>query len=162
MLRGRPALEVEYPILDWFSVEAAPMLGVQPMIYDAFHQSGYGISVTAGFWLDDKAFSGFVIRPLFQLNRMHYTTDFEGDPGVDSSTNLYHTEVRLGGMVGRHARWKWFTIAGGLGLTIDVNATNSNQRLRIDEMTSPKVHAFGQRFSPKVDLISRFSLGVVF
>ena len=138
------------------------MLGVQPMIFDAFDQSGFGLSLSAGFWLDGEAFSGFVVRPMVQFNSMHYTTDYTGGLGQDESKDITHTEVRLGGLLGSHARWNYFTIAGGFGLLIDANATETNKTLRVDTGTAYKVHGFGQRLSPKVDIISRISLGVVF
>jgi hypothetical protein len=162
ILRGRPALEIEYLLLDWLTVEAAPMLGTQPMIFDEFEQSGLGLGASVGFWLDGKAFSGYVLRPLMQINAMRYQTDWEGELNENDSTDVKHTEVRVGGMIGGHNRWNFFTIAWGIGLTVDTNADDSERRLRIDGENNPKVHAFGQMFSPKVDIISRLSLGVIF
>ncbi|MFW5739379.1 MAG: hypothetical protein ACOC1F_03325 [Myxococcota bacterium] len=162
ILRGRPALEVEYLLLDWLTVEAAPMLGTQPMIYDEFDQSGVGFGASLGFWLDGDAFSGYVLRPLMQINAMHYETDYEGPLNENEHTDIEHTEVRVGGMLGGHNRWNFFTIAWGIGLTVDTNADDSEKTLRWDENNAAKIHDFGQVFSPKVDIISRLSLGVIF
>ncbi len=162
VLRGRPALEVEYLLLDWLTVEAAPMLGTQPMIFDEFEQSGYGFGASVGLWLDGKAFSGYVLRPLIQINKMSYSTDYEGSLGENEHTDIDHTEFRIGGMLGVHHRWNFFTIAGGLGLTVDTRADDSERTLRWSSTDAAEIHKFGQIFSPKVDLVSRLSLGVVF
>jgi len=162
ILRGRPALEIEYKLLDWLTVEGAPMLGTQPMIFNEFDQSGYGFGASLGLWLDGKAFSGYVLRPLMQINAMHYKTDYTGPLEADEYNDIKHTEVRVGGMIGGHNRWDFFTIAWGIGLTVDTNADNPDTALRYSEATAWKIHDFGQVFSPKVDLISRLSLGVIF
>jgi hypothetical protein len=162
ILRGRPALEVEYVLLDWLTVEGAPMLGTQPMIFNEFDQSGYGFGASLGLWLDGKAFSGYVLRPLMQINAMHYKTDYTGPLEENEFNDIEHTEVRVGGMIGGHNRWDFFTIAWGIGLTVDTNVDNSETALRYSEATAWKIHDFGQVFSPKVDLISRLSLGVIF
>ena len=162
VLRGRPALEVEYLLLDWLTVEGTPMLGTQPMIFDEFEQSGFGFGASMGLWLDGRAFSGYVLRPLIQINAMHYKTDYEGTLNEDEYTDIEHTEVRVGGMIGGHNRWNFFTIAWGIGLTVDTNADDPDKALRTDKDTAYPIHDFGQVFSPKVDIISRLSLGIVF
>ncbi|HQB42860.1 MAG TPA: hypothetical protein PLV85_04610, partial [Polyangiaceae bacterium] len=124
ILRGRPSLEIEYLLLDWLTVEAVPMLGTQPMIFDSFEQSGAGIGAGLGIWLDGKAFSGYVLRPLMQINAMHYKTDYTGTLMENESNDIEHTEVRVGGMIGGHNRWDFFTIAWGIGLTVDTNVDN--------------------------------------
>ena len=162
ILRGRPSIEVEYKLLDWLTVEAVPMLATQPMIFDEFEQSGFGFGAGLGIWLDGDAFSGYVLRPLVQINAMHYQSDYEGPLMENEHTDIEHTEVRVGGMIGGHNRWDFFTIAWGIGLTVDTNADDPEKKLRIDEDNAAKIHQFGQVFSPKVDLISRLSLGVIF
>lgn len=158
VLRGRPALEVEYLLLDWLTVEAAPMLGVKPMIVNDFNQSGFGLGASAGFWLNGRAFSGYVIRPVLQINSMHYTTDHEDKDLSD----IKHTEVRVGGLFGSHLRWDFFTVAFGVGLLVDTNATDPKKKLVTEDNDAYGVHDFGQVLSPKVDIISRISFGVIF
>jgi len=162
VLRGRPALEAEYRLLDWLTVEGTPMLGTQPMIFDEFEQSGLGFGASLGLWLDGEAFSGYVLRPLMQINAMKYKTDYDGSLQDNEHTEIDHTEVRVGGMLGGHNRWDFFTIAWGIGLTVDTNAGDPDKTLRYSEDTAWQIHDFGQVFSPKVDIISRLSLGVVF
>ena len=155
VLRGRPALETEFYLLDWLTVEAAPMLGVNPVLFTDFQQRGFGIGASVGFWPSGNAFQGLVVRPVVQVNSMHYTTD------SDVNNDVRHTEVRVGGFLGQHLRWNFFTIEAGIGLLVDTNATNPD--LVLESRTKRyEVHAFSQILSPKVDIISRIALGVVF
>ena len=160
ILRGRPALEVEYlpPFVDWLTIEAAPMLGTQPMLVNDFDQSGGGLGLSLGFWLNGKAFSGYVLRPIVQINAMHYKSDCTELCG---ESDIKHTETRVGGMLGWHLRWGFFTIAGGFGLTVDTNAKDLD-RVLSGKTKNWDVHGSTQALSPKVDIISRLSLGVVF
>jgi len=162
ILRGRPALEVEYlpPFVDWLTIEAAPMLGVQPMITNDFNQSGGDLGLGLGFWLNGKAFNGYVLRPIVQINAMHYTSDCTDNCGA-GETDIKHTETRIGGLIGSHYRWEFVTLAFAFGLVVDTNAKDLDKVLS-GKRSNWEVHAFGQALSPKVDIVSRISLGVVF
>ncbi|MCL2824240.1 MAG: hypothetical protein FWD57_09635, partial [Polyangiaceae bacterium] len=72
--------------------------------------------------------------------------------------DVSHSEMRVGGMIGSHHCWSAFTIAFGFGLLVDLNATDSERLLGGYTVHKP----LQQVLSPKVDLMSRISLGVVF
>ena len=160
LLQGRPALEIEFYLLDWLTVEVTPMYRVQSVAFvaDDYEQSGLGLGADVGFWLNKQAFRGFVLRPVFQVNPMHYASDAVTD------NDVRHTEVRVGGIFGNHYRWSFFTLELGIGVLVDVNATDRKKVLCTGELScnGVLVHQFGANLSPKVDIVNRIALGVIF
>ena len=161
VLDGRPALEVEYNLLDFLTVEAAPMMATNPMITDLYQQSGGGIGLSLGLWPRGDAFEGLVLRPLLQINKMSYSTSYEGTPESDELTTYDHTEVRVGGMIGSHSRWDFFTIAWGFGLVVDTQHEKVGKYLRATDTEKITIDEFGG-LEPKVAIMTRLSLGFIF
>ena len=150
VFRGRPSIEVEYHLIGPLTVEVAPMLAIDPIAYD-YQQSGGGASASLGIWLDGEPWSGWVIRPMVQVNAINYTSDYTGLLDPDESTDFSHTEVRVGGMLGGHMRWGAFTIATGIGILVDTRDDDTALRVNANESFDP----------PKVDLAGRLSLGFI-
>jgi len=161
IIDGRPSLELEYRLMDYFSVEATPMMATQPMITDKYDQSGGGVGFSLGIWPRGDVFEGLVVRPLLQINKMKYTSNYDGPVESDEVLEYEHTEFRVGGLIGSHSRWDFFTIAWGFGLVVDTRHENVNQYLRTGETEKVTIDDFGG-LAPKVAIIGRLSLGFIF
>jgi hypothetical protein len=162
IIDGRPSLLVDYKLIDMLTVEAAPMLANTPMITNEYNQSGGGVGLSLGIWLEGKAFEGYVLRPMLQLNAMNYSSDYQGPLEQKDKVDYEHTEVRLGGMLGSQSRWNFFTIGWGFGLLVDSKAKDKGETLRISEQDSIPLHSGLGGLSPKVEIFGRLSLGFVF
>ena len=159
---ARPTLELEYAFLKNLSVELTPMQAVDPIITNDYKQSGGGLGLSMGLWLNGKACSGYVLRPVLQINDMHYESDYDGPLGENELTSYDHTEVNVGGMLGSFNTFGPVCLATGIGLLVDTKAERKDRRLRVSENDSWALdNGFGG-LAPKVSLLFRLSLGIVF
>jgi hypothetical protein len=145
--------------MDWLSLEVSPMMASNSLVYD-YSQSGGGVGFSLGIWPEGRAFQGWVLRPILQVNSMKYTSNYGGpfnDPSLGSQT-VNHTEMIVGGEIGSHHRIKFFTLAWGFGLGVDTNVQKNNEEyLATGAGDHSKVVA-------KVHFVDmgRLSLGVIF
>ncbi len=180
ILQGRPALELEYAPIKWLSIEVTPMLATKSLISDV-EQSGGGVGASVGFWLDGTAYSGTVLRPLFEVNAMTYKSPYSPPAGYDENLDGVlqhkHTETRIGGMIASHHRWGGFTIVTGFGLLVDTAAKKDPRCDQAQSAANPKGYcvlrtsdqnttdiygSFASGLETKVDWLLRLSLGAVF
>lgn len=182
LLEGRLGLELEVELTSFLTVEMVPVFvaSEQPPslnlggIPDTLHQRSNGLgamsgaSAGLGFWLEGDTLEGTVIRAI--ITNYAYTYAAEDDAGTIDEVS--HTERQLYGMIGSHARWKAFTIAGGIGLGVELNkqsrcpdgldpsdCDDSELLLRIDR--SDEYVNLNSSLYPAV-IHGRISLGVVF
>lgn len=127
LLRGRLGLEMEVGLLSFMTVELIPVFvtsssdlldGIRSPLSQESNGLGAmsGVSIDAGFWLGGKPLHGYVLRAIFE--NYGYTYKLATDVGSDK---LSHTDRVLMGMIGSVTRIGAFTIAGGLGLGMDLN-----------------------------------------
>jgi hypothetical protein len=133
-----------------------------------------GASIDAGFWLSGDVLRGTVLRAMLQ--NYSYTYKTHDDAGQIDSTS--HTKRVLMGMIGSHNRWGAFTLAGGIGLGIDLNKQQrcyktgdtigapsgsdcGEIQVALDRSARPTVFDAGGFLYPAV-LDLRISLGVAF
>jgi hypothetical protein len=189
LIEGRLGIELEIGILKWLSVEAVPIFVVneEPPTFNYASREGSltqesnglgpiaGSSLSAGFWLEGKALQGYVLRAI--LTNYGYTYKASDGDGVFDEVS--HTERHFYGFIGSHSRWGAFTLAGGIGLGVELNketrcfpsgATSSSQATRsgcdddqfdiaLDrEMDQPPGN-LNSGFHP-VQIMGRISLGV--
>lgn len=188
LLEGRFGIEAEAALFGFMTVELIPVFVVndQPPTFNfagapkVLRQESNGIGslsgagVDVGFWLDGTPLRGYVIRVGITNESYAYRT--EDDVGeIDS---LEHTERRAFALFGSHMRWGAFTIAGGIGLGMELNdeercfapnatsvgqATTSGCKgqllLATDRATLEPVDLNGGLHP--MYLMGRFSLGVV-
>jgi hypothetical protein len=188
LLEGRLGLELEVGLLKFMSVELVPVFVVSdqpPMlnfsgIEDTLYQQSNGLgalagsSLSVGFWLEGKAFQGYVLRAI--LTNYGYTYETKDDAGkIDEAS---HTERHFYGYIGSQSTWGAFTIAGGIGLGVELNkeqrcfptnniadAQTSNcpdddeQLIALDRNVS-RVADLNSPLHP-IQLMARFSLGIV-
>jgi hypothetical protein len=131
LLEGRLGLELEVGLLEFMTFELVPVFVVndQPPtlnlsgVEDTLRQESNGLgamsgaSLGLGFWLQGRVLRGTVLRAIFQNQGYTYKT-------VDSGGTIdrfSHTDRVLMGMIGSHSRFGAFTIAGGIGLGVDLN-----------------------------------------
>jgi hypothetical protein len=134
-----------------------------------------GAAVDVGLWLDGKAFHGYVIRG--GVSTYGYTYRTEDDVGEIDSVDANETVGFV--MFGSQSSWGAFTIAGGIGLGVQLNkkqrcfpqgATSVGQattsgcddelQIAIDRQAQDVVNLHSSIYP--VDLMGRFSLGVLF
>jgi hypothetical protein len=186
LLEGRLGLEFEVGLLDFLTVELVPTFVVQekpPTLNlsgapDVLRQESNGLgpmsgaALDVGFWLDGTAFHGYVIRVGVATYGYSYTT--QDDIGVIDSVDV--TERQAFAMFGSQASWGAFTLAGGIGLGVELNrqqrcypqgatapqTENCDDALEVatDRSTVEPVDLNGSLFP--VSLVGRFSLGVLF
>jgi hypothetical protein len=189
LLAGRLGIELETEVWEFLSFELVPVFVVndKPPTINLHgldttlsqHSNGLGsmsgASFGLGFWLDGKPFEGSVLRVILTNYGYEYRTDDDAGNQIDS---VKHTERRLYGYFGSHMRWGFFTIAGGIGLGVELNkeercfpdtATSVNQavtsgckgeqQIAITPDTRSVVDLNG--FLHPVYLMGRFSLGIV-
>lgn len=195
IIDGKLGIELEVAVLKFMTAELVPVF----VVNEAPPTFGYltgphglkrksnglgplaGTSVDVGFWLQGRAMDGNVLRVIFTDYGYKYTAP------LDSVT---HTERVLYGYFGSQERWGAFTIAGGLGLGVDLNkqrrcyvADNPNAPgdqmtfhpsnqcddnalfLRTDRVNVPGVAPSVVDLNGGlggVQILVRFSLGVVF
>ena len=189
LIDGRLGIELESSVWKFISVELVPVFVVnsKPPTFNYFntrkdqlsqHSNGLGAlagtSIDAGFWLNGKPFKGYVLRVIFTNYGYTYrTTDDAG-----SIDQVSHTERRLYGYFGTHSKWGFFTIAGGIGLGVELNkqkrcfadtatsvadATTSGCNeldIALDRNLKEIANLNGALYP--IDIMARFSLGVVF
>jgi len=131
LLEGRLGFELEVGLLKWLSVEVVPVFVVndQPPTFnfvgreDPLTQESNGLgalsgaSLSAGFWLEGKPLKGYVLRAI--LTNYGYTYKASDANGVFDEVS--HTERHFYGYFGSHSRFGAFTIAGGIGLGVELN-----------------------------------------
>lgn len=189
VINGRLGLELEVEALDFMTVEAVPQF-VTTEAPPAFNFQGQpdilfqksngwgplaGSSIGAGFWLDGKPFKGSVLR----LYLTNYSIKYVTRDKVGVIDSAVHTERRLMGFLGSHRRFGAFTIAGGIGLGVELNkerrcfanasvasvttdCPSSDQLIALDrDAANAKPQPLNGQFDPAyIDI--RFSLGFVF
>jgi len=188
LLEGRLGIEAEIGLLRFMSFEVVPVfvandkpptfnLGGSADLYQESNGIGSmsGASADLGFWLDGRALRGYVIRVgITNYGYRYYTQDDAGE--IDS---LKHTERRAFFMFGSHSRWGAFTIAGGIGLGVELNkeercfpngstsvsqattsGCNKQMLLALDRNTQDQLDLNGP-LHPMYFMV-RFSLGVAF
>jgi hypothetical protein len=194
LIDGKLGIELEVAVLKWMTVELVPIFVVndQPPSFGYFTgpegikrtSNGLGpiagTSIDVGFWLEGKAMKGNVLRVVFTNYGYEYSAPLD---------RVTHTERHLYGFFGQHSRWGAFTIAGGLGLGVELN-----KQRRCYVRANPDSPGNLARFNPSnqcdenalflrtdkepvgfvpqvvdlsgglggVQIIGRFSLGVVF
>ncbi len=193
LLEGRLGFELETGVWKFISFELVPQFVVNdkpPYFNNVTGRSGIdftqhsngigalsGASIGAGFWLDGKPFEGTVLRVILTNYGYTYRSTDGNGATIDEAS---HTDRQLYGFIGSHARWGFFTIAGGIGLGVELNkqqrcfpdatlgsATGSgcpdNSLLIATDKANPNngpVDVNGSLYP--VYLMGRLSLGVVF
>jgi len=185
LLDGRLGIELEAEVLSFLSVELVPMFVVSeqpPFIGRAFdelvtqHSNGIGAlagtSLGVGFWFSRKALHGTVLRAIFTNYGLSYRSlDADGE----TYDELAHTERHLYGYLGSHTVMGGFTIAGGVGLGVELNrqrrcfegpgTTNPTSDCPKDELQlargATSVWDMNSWTHP-VQILGRISLGVTF
>jgi hypothetical protein len=76
-----------------------------------------GASLGIGWWFQDRAFNGYVLRAVLTNIGINYEAS-DGDGVFDRVT---FTERRFVVYIGSHSRFGFFTIAGGIGLGYELN-----------------------------------------
>lgn len=189
ILAGRLGVQLESQVWKFISVELVPVFVVNDSppelnmhtLSSALTQHSNGLgpisgtSIGAGFWLNGKPFRGTVLRVIFTNYGYSYKTN-------DNSGNLIdqvdHTERQLYGYIGSAARWGFFTIAGGIGLGVELNnqqrcfpsgatigqPTTSNCKGELDIALDKNLQNVANLNGPlhPAYLMARLSLGVVF
>ncbi len=138
LIEGRLGFELEVGLLKWMTAELVPVFvtnDTPPTLSsfggrdDAVKQESNGAgpisgtSIGLGFWLSGHALQGYVLRAIFTNYGYKYKTDGLTDSsGVQHPDHLVHTDRWLMGMFGSHSTWGPFTIAGGIGLGVDLNS----------------------------------------
>jgi hypothetical protein len=131
LLEGRLGFELEAGIASFMTIEVVPvfMVNAKPPELnfvggeDPLRQASNGVgpisgaSIGAGFWLSGTVLRGTVLRAIFENYSYTYKTHDDLGP-IDS---VSHTQRVLMGMIGSHSRWGAFTLAGGIGLGVDLN-----------------------------------------
>jgi hypothetical protein len=188
LLQGRLGFELEVAVWEFISFEMVPVFVVNDsppaMNLRSFpdvtqHSNGIGSmsgsSFGAGFWLEGKPFEGHVLR----LILTNYGYEYRTDDDAGRIDTVQHTERQLYGFFGSHARWGPFTIAGGIGLGVELNKqercfnssgeaiTSGCDGEQLISLTrtysgSGATYADLNGFLHPVYLMGRFSLGFVF
>ncbi len=189
LLQGRLGFELESSVWKFISVEVVPVFVVNstpPMFNNvspkaSLEQASNGIgalsgaSLDAGFWLEGKPFKGNVLRLIIT----NYGYTYKTTDGAGTIDQVSHTERQLYGFFGSHMKWGFFTIAGGVGLGVELNqqkrcfpagatstsdATSNCSKKGLDIALDRNLTQIGDLnggFYP-VYIMGRLSLGVVF
>jgi hypothetical protein len=126
LIDGKLAIELEVAVLKWLSFEMVPVFVVneQPPTFGYFtgphglsrESNGWGplagSSFDLGVWLEGKAMRGNVLRLI--MTNYSYTY-------VAPTDAVSHVERQIFGYFGSQSRWGAFTIAGGIGLGVELN-----------------------------------------
>ncbi len=126
LLDGKLGIELEVALLKWMTVELVPVFVVnnQPPAFGYFtgprglkrESNGLGplagTSIDVGFWLQGKALKGNVLRVILTNYSYEYSAPLD---------RVTHVERHIYGFFGDHMRWGAFTIAGGIGLGVELN-----------------------------------------
>ncbi len=132
LLHGRLGFELEVEVWEFISFELVPVFVVNesPPVLNLTrgfpsdltqHSNGIGAmsgaSFGAGFWLEGTPFEGHVLRAIIT----NYGYEYQANDDTGRVDTVQHTERRFYGMFGSHSRWGPFTIAGGIGLGVELN-----------------------------------------
>jgi len=192
LLEGKLGFELEVEVLKWMTVEIVPVFVVNESPPTFGYVSGFdeelrqesdglgplaGSSLDVGFWLQGKAFEGYVLRAMITNYAYNYVSS-DSDGLIEQ---VGHVERQLFGFFGSHSRWGAFTIAGGIGLGAELNnekrcfdddgaatsqCTKSQQLIKISRPPEDAPLLFNtadlRGGLGGVQLLARFSLGVVF
>lgn len=130
LLDGRLGIELETQVYKFISFEMVPVF-VTSELPPNLRWSADGIvtqesngvgalsgtSVGAGFWLSGKALRGTVFRVI--LTNYSYTYKASDEAGTFDSVS--HVDRHAYAYLGGHSRWGLFTLAGGIGLGVELN-----------------------------------------
>lgn len=184
LLDGRLGLELETQIYKFISFEMVPVFvtsEVPPNLRwsadGVVSQESNGVgalagtSVGAGFWLSGKPMKGTVLRAIVTNYAYTYTaTDQNG--AFDS---VSHVDRHFYGYIGGHSTWGLFTLAGGLGIGVELNkeqrcfsgmriatsgCRNESLALALDRTWSQAIDLHSSTYP--IQLMFRLSLGVTF
>ena len=178
---GQLNVELEVGLLKWLSVEFVPQFVVNetPALWGSFNgredavrqaSNGWGplsgTSIGAGFWLQGKPLEGYVLRAIFQNYGYSYESYDVRGVQVDK---FDHTARVLMAMFGSNSTFGGvFTVAGGIGLGVDVNGEKhcyiagcDGIQLGLDPPPVTQVVTVTSSFYPAV-IAARISFGVTF
>jgi hypothetical protein len=124
-------LELEVQVWKFITAEVVPIFVVwqQPPTFNwlgrdsSVHQESNGLgpisgaSIGAGFWLEGKAFRGYVLKAI--LTDYGYKYVAKDDAGVIDHAN--QVERKLFGFFGSYSKIGIFTIGGGIGIGAELN-----------------------------------------
>ena len=133
LLLGRLGVELEIGVWEFISAELIPVFVTagEPLLLNYSRLDNdleqdsrglgpiSGVSLGVGFWLFGEPFSGYVIR----LNFTNYAYTYTAADGGGVFDRVEFTERRLALFFGSHSRFGPFTLAGGFGLGLELNAT---------------------------------------
>lgn len=127
---GELNLELEIQLWKIITFEVVPqfLTTESPLVYGdiLFKRSNglgpiSGTSLGVGFWLDGKPFKGTVLRALFRNYGYEYQTRRGGVPqDPEDGSWVSRTERQLIGFLGSASRWGAFTMAGGVGVGVEL------------------------------------------
>jgi hypothetical protein len=187
LLDGKLSFEIEAGLVKFLSVELVPIFvtNEQPPTFgyfsgreDGISRASHGLgplagtSVDLGFWLEGKPLRGSVLRVIFTNYSYEYTSRLGGKE-VDQ---FVHVERQLLGYFGSHSKWGAFTLAGGIGLGVELNdqercynhpAENAKPTTgcgRMDLKLDPSARSVADLSGGLggVQILARISLGVAF
>ncbi len=132
LLNGRLGIELESEVYKFISFELVPEFvtsELPPVLKQSFSgvvsQKSDGIgalsgaAASVGFWLNGKPLRGSVIRAIITNRGYRYAaTDDQTGKEFD---HVSHVERRFYGYYGSHSVWGPFTIAGGIGIGVELN-----------------------------------------
>ena len=131
LINGTLGFEFEVGLLDFMSVELVPefVVSEQPPGFsiagreDTLYRESDGLgplsgtSIGLGFWLEGKALHGYVLRAILT----NYSYQYIAKDDAGEFDNVSHVDRHFYGYFGSHAVWGVFTLAGGLGLGVELN-----------------------------------------
>ncbi len=191
LLEGRLGFELEVELLDWMTVELVPVFvtNAEPPTLNfsgrednvSQHSNGLGsmsgAAIDVGFWLEGKAFRGYVLRAMLTNYGYRYEAQYDDATGASVTDELTKTDRRFLVYFGSHSKWGVFTIAGGIGLGLELNREerclddtgavltsdcDGELLLQVGENGNRPLLANMNESTHPVVLEGRFSLGFVF
>ena len=178
LIEGRLGFELEVGVLKWLSVEMVPVFvtAESPPTFSSFSSRDSGVSqqsnglgpisgtsIGAGFWLGGNVLHGYVLRAIFT----DYGYTYVSRDNAGEIDRFSHTDRWLMGMLGSNSTFGPFTIAGGIGLGVELNKQgrcappdNGCKDLEI-RLSDGNAGIVSPSFYPVV-LAGRISLGVTF
>jgi hypothetical protein len=131
LINGTLGFELEVGLLDFMSVELVPEFVVQEQPpgfsiagrEDTLYRESDGLgalsgtSIGLGFWLEGKALHGYVLRAILT----NYSYQYIAKDSNGQFDNVSHVDRHFYGYFGSHAVWGVFTLAGGIGLGVELN-----------------------------------------
>lgn len=188
IIEGRLGLELEVGLVKWMTIETIPVFVTDEtpprMNYESYdlhlfqHSAGIGpiagASLGVNFWLNGRAFKGYVLRTGLTNYGLEYESKTEAGARIDS---VKHVERQFFVLFGSVNRWGPFTLAGGIGLGYELNNETrcfSSSSLSVDDaregdcgeiqLATNPVPSDGRGaitpFTYPWEILARFSLGV--